>query len=73
MNSKEKQILLRHFCAAQKRFKEQSEIKKTIVDDRFPMLPQAYIRAEGEYIALLRLVKALGILDLATVALLVND
>lgn len=73
MNSKEKQILLKHFCEAQKRFKEQSEIKQTIVNDRFPMLPQSYIRAEGEYIALLRLVKALGLVDLATVALLVND
>ena len=63
MKGKEQAIILKHFNQCRKFLDEQKEVKKQIVNDRFPMLPTMYHRAVGAYTEMFSLVKELGLAD----------
>lgn len=63
MTKKEKDIILRALGSSVKRYREQEELLKEYMETNpnFPMTTQIYHRAQGEYLAMLRLCKELGL------------
>jgi hypothetical protein len=62
MTKKEKAIILRALGSSVKRYREQEEILKEYMatNPNFPTTTQIYHRAQGEYLAMMRLCKELG-------------